>query len=255
MAKKKLFGNQLDPKCETCANGKLSVDGQSVLCVRGGALPLTHSCRHFAYDPLRRIPKRRPVLGDYCAADFALDEPLTEKTAAVAEKEDAAPVIADQTLDHLLTYLGEHNTPDAETILSILSGTFHPNTEEDDIEIPEATHDTADEDEINALIEEHAVQASAALEPDDTPDIFQDLERLNMDNVPSFALSPINANETTDMQPIFTPADVPSQFLTLSKSAEDAPLEADDLLLFPTGSNLKTDTPSPNVFVALTDKG
>lgn len=248
MAKKKLFGNQKDPKCETCANGKLSVDGQSVLCVRGGALPLDHSCRHYVYDPLRRIPKRRPALGEYSAADFALDEQIADTTV---EKDEVTPVIADQTLDHLLTYLGEHNTPDAETILSILAGTFHP--EDEEIEIPEVPHTATDDTDIDALIEEHAAQANAALQPDDTPDIFNDLERLDMQNVPSFATEPIEEQDQPEMKPILNPDEIPSQFLTISDAPTDAPLEADDLLLIPNGRGAKANRPSPNVFFALND--
>ena len=86
MAKKKLFGNKKEPRCETCAHGKLSANGESVLCVQGGALPLTHSCRRYRYDPLRRVPKRRPLLDEYSAADFALDEQVATEDALAKEE-------------------------------------------------------------------------------------------------------------------------------------------------------------------------
>lgn len=64
--KRKLYGNNIQPSCEHCANGKRSSVGRPC-SVRGVAvMPLYHSCRHFEYDRLngslsanRRFPGMR----------------------------------------------------------------------------------------------------------------------------------------------------------------------------------------------------
>ena len=53
--RQKLYGNNIQPACELCANGRRSLDGKAVLCTKKGVMPLYHHCRRFAYDPLRRF--------------------------------------------------------------------------------------------------------------------------------------------------------------------------------------------------------
>ena len=128
MAKQKLFGNRNEPACETCALGKRGSDGQSVLCRRVGAVSLHHHCRHYQYDPLRRIPKRDPVLPSYDATDFWLDN-LEDVIEPVAK----SPV-DNETVLRLREYLIHSNEPDVETILALL-----------DCPAPEATEETVEE--------------------------------------------------------------------------------------------------------------
>ena len=71
--KRKLYGNNIQPSCEHCANGKRSSDGKAVLCTRRGVMPLYHSCRHFEYDPLKRVPLRQPAIPRYEEEDFAIE--------------------------------------------------------------------------------------------------------------------------------------------------------------------------------------
>ncbi len=209
MAKKKLFGNKKEPRCETCAHGKLSANGESVLCVQGGALPLTHSCRHYQYDPLRRTPKRRPLLEEYSAADFALDE-LPAETDAIPQ-EDSARAADSDAIDRLLTYLDSHDTPDADTILAILS---KPDAD------AESTPAEADQPQ----------ERSAVLSPDASPDIAGDLERLDMTAVPAFALTPLTDGED-EPDPLFLANGANEVvFFTDDRVDDDAPLSADDLV-------------------------
>lgn len=70
--KRKLYGNNIQPACEYCAFGKLSSDGNAILCPRKGVMPLYHSCRRFDYDPLKRIPKRRKPIQQFDKTDFQL---------------------------------------------------------------------------------------------------------------------------------------------------------------------------------------
>ncbi len=152
MAKQKLFGNRNEPACETCALGKRGSDGQSVLCRRVGAVPLHHHCRHYQYDPLRRIPKRDPVLPSYDATDFWLDN-LEDVIEPVAK----SPV-DNETVLRLREYLIHSNEPDVETILALLDC---PATETE-----ETTDKTVEEpDEITA--EETADETTE--EPDEIP--------------------------------------------------------------------------------------
>lgn len=211
MAKKKLFGNQKEPRCETCAHGKLSANGKTVLCVQGGALPLSHSCRRYQYDPLRRVPKRRPLLGDYSAADFALDE-LPAKKAAASQEESASD---GETIDRLPAYPGTHDTPDADTIPAILS---KPNADTEDL--PDA---------------DRPQEQAAPLTPDDSPDIAGDLARLDPTVVPALALAPLTQDED-DTDPLFFVSDADEVvFLTDDRESDDAPLSADDLVFLSDG--------------------
>ncbi len=70
--RRKLYGNQIQPACALCAYGKRSSDGKAVLCTKKGVMPLYHHCRHFSYDPIKRIPFRQPPLAHYEQEDFAL---------------------------------------------------------------------------------------------------------------------------------------------------------------------------------------
>ena len=71
--KRKLYGNSISPACEYCATGRLSADGKAVLCDKKGVMPLYQHCRRYAYDPLKRIPHRAPVLKAYSDDEFRID--------------------------------------------------------------------------------------------------------------------------------------------------------------------------------------
>lgn len=71
--RKKLYGNTVQPSCEHCVHGRKSFDGNVVLCVRKGVMPLYHHCRRFQYDPLKRVPYRQPSLGHYTEEDFRIE--------------------------------------------------------------------------------------------------------------------------------------------------------------------------------------
>ncbi len=70
---RKLYGNHIEPTCEVCQFGRLSSDKRAVLCPYKGVMPLYHHCRRFGYDPLRRVPRRRPKRAAYSAEDFSID--------------------------------------------------------------------------------------------------------------------------------------------------------------------------------------
>lgn len=248
MAKKKLFGNVKEPRCETCAHGKLSANGESVLCVQGGAVPLTYSCRRYQYDPLRRIPKRRPQLEGYTAADFALDEttateqPITTVTESSAET--APEPTADRSaLDHLFAYLDTHETPNADTIRAILTKTYDPQADEDHDD--ECESPLSDEEILSQVMEE-ASQAAAALAPDDSPAIDGDLERLDITAVTTLARESLG-EARAPIEPLFLPADAPEDTEDPAPitAQANAPLSASDLLFLPKGTPSDHDGEEP----------
>lgn len=73
--KRKLYGNTITPACHLCANGRMSVDGEVVLCLLKGVADPGDRCRKFRYDPLRRVPFRQPTpAGSFTEEDFRIDQ-------------------------------------------------------------------------------------------------------------------------------------------------------------------------------------
>ncbi len=67
--KKKLFGNNITPKCEYCSFSAKNNDG-ILVCQYGTAVDTT--CKKYEYDPLKREPKSAPSLPKFSADDFKL---------------------------------------------------------------------------------------------------------------------------------------------------------------------------------------
>lgn len=59
MAKKKYFGNDIEPQCQYCAFGTRAKDGGKVLCEKRGLVNGDASCNKFSYSPLKRIPVKQ----------------------------------------------------------------------------------------------------------------------------------------------------------------------------------------------------
>lgn len=73
MKKSVVNSDSISPSCALCAHGRISPDGESVLCVRTGIRNLDSSCRSFRYDPLKRKPNRAPRgRSDFDKSDFEL---------------------------------------------------------------------------------------------------------------------------------------------------------------------------------------
>lgn len=75
MFKKKntICGSTISPACEYCEHGRRASDPRMVLCNRRGLVSPMYSCRKFVYDPLQRVPRRRPQLPSFTPEDFSLD--------------------------------------------------------------------------------------------------------------------------------------------------------------------------------------
>jgi hypothetical protein len=50
-----LFRKNIEPACAYCRHSSL-IDDESAICVKKGVVMLWSKCRHFNYDPLKRIP-------------------------------------------------------------------------------------------------------------------------------------------------------------------------------------------------------
>lgn len=67
-----LFGNNIEPACKYCENGKSTKDMKTVICKLKGSVEPDYNCKSFNYAPLKRIPKKRPRLPDYKKEDFEI---------------------------------------------------------------------------------------------------------------------------------------------------------------------------------------
>lgn len=70
--KKLLNKKEISPSCSYCEYGKLSPDGETVLCKKKGVVEKGFSCRKFSYDVLKRQPKRPLPLQKFNEEDFSL---------------------------------------------------------------------------------------------------------------------------------------------------------------------------------------
>ncbi len=70
MSLKKLFGKNIEPKCEYCRYCVNRKGGASVC--RYGLPSEDKVCRKYEYDPLKREPRVLPSLQRFTADDFKL---------------------------------------------------------------------------------------------------------------------------------------------------------------------------------------
>ena len=67
-----LFGKKIKPSCAYCEWGAPEEEENMVFCRKNGIVPLSYSCRHFRYAPLRRNPRPAPQLPQFTPEDFKL---------------------------------------------------------------------------------------------------------------------------------------------------------------------------------------
>ncbi len=71
--KNKLFEKKKYPSvCEYCVHGRLSPDEESVLCIKKGIVSPDGKCRRYAYDPLKRKPKKPLIIEKADPSEFEL---------------------------------------------------------------------------------------------------------------------------------------------------------------------------------------
>ena len=59
-------------KCANCFYGRTPLDNSSVLCEKKGVVDPESKCRHYEYDPLKRIPAKPVINTDFKPEDFEL---------------------------------------------------------------------------------------------------------------------------------------------------------------------------------------
>lgn len=67
------FRRDIEPRCAYCAHGS-ALSEREVACSRRGVVDAADHCRHFSYDPLRRVPPRPASLDPaaHTPEDFSL---------------------------------------------------------------------------------------------------------------------------------------------------------------------------------------
>lgn len=71
--KQKIIDKKNYPKkCSNCFHGRTPLDKTSVLCEKKGVVDPEGSCRHYEYDPLKRIPAKPVLNTDFKPEDFEL---------------------------------------------------------------------------------------------------------------------------------------------------------------------------------------
>jgi hypothetical protein len=68
----KLFGANIPPACKYCERILQLLDGESLLCEKRGVVKPANKCRHFVYDPLKRVPKKPMPLQKMEETEFVL---------------------------------------------------------------------------------------------------------------------------------------------------------------------------------------
>lgn len=71
--KQSFFNKKIQPACAYCIHGQKSCDDSCILCVKKGIMQPDSHCRHFSYDPLNRVPQKKPELPTFSAEEFSLD--------------------------------------------------------------------------------------------------------------------------------------------------------------------------------------
>lgn len=72
MRKKLTNKDNYEPKCAYCTYGRLSPNGENILCSKKGIMDPDNSCRRYKYDVLKRKPKSQIVIRPADPEDFKL---------------------------------------------------------------------------------------------------------------------------------------------------------------------------------------
>ena len=67
-----IFNKELPRSCKYCVFGKDSLISKEVLCKKRGVTDPNDYCRHYKYDPLRRVPEKVKIADGYKPEDFSL---------------------------------------------------------------------------------------------------------------------------------------------------------------------------------------
>lgn len=97
MKKKLLNKNAYESVCRNCRHGRLSPEGDTVLCLKKGIVDPDGVCRRYSYDPLKRVPKKMPAVREADPADFDLSLGFEMPEKPVADTEEIFPAVVIKT--------------------------------------------------------------------------------------------------------------------------------------------------------------
>lgn len=63
---------RFDARCEYCRHARIPEDRSIILCAKKGVVDFSDSCRHYKYDPLKRVPKKGTLNTDFTEDDFKI---------------------------------------------------------------------------------------------------------------------------------------------------------------------------------------
>ncbi len=66
------FNKELPRSCKYCVYGKDLPFSEEILCKKHGVTSVSDYCRHYKYDPLRRVPEKVKIADGYKPEDFSL---------------------------------------------------------------------------------------------------------------------------------------------------------------------------------------
>lgn len=72
MKKNIIDSKEQSVRCDICLYGTRLADSSGILCEKSGIRAFDSSCKKFRYDPLKRVPKKAPVMMDFSQEDFEI---------------------------------------------------------------------------------------------------------------------------------------------------------------------------------------
>ncbi len=72
MKQKMLSKKKYTAQCSNCLYGRSPKDRSIVLCSKKGLVEGTSACRHYKYDPLKRVPNKIVINSDFTKEDFEI---------------------------------------------------------------------------------------------------------------------------------------------------------------------------------------
>lgn len=147
MKSKLLNKNAYEAICRNCKHGRLSPEGDTVLCVKKGIVDPDGSCRRYSYDPLKRVPRKMPAVREANPEDFdlSIDIDLPEKPRS------EIPAVAEEIIVAVEEEIPEDTPDEADEQESEESGGFAEESEEsgESEDAAEESDETDDEAEGN----------------------------------------------------------------------------------------------------------
>lgn len=72
MKQKMISKKKYTPQCSNCLYGRSPKDRSVVLCSKKGIVEGSSTCRHYKYDPLKRVPNKVVINSDFSKEDFEI---------------------------------------------------------------------------------------------------------------------------------------------------------------------------------------